>query len=80
MPKEWHDNYNEELFIFDCNDVKQQLFKILADDRETLKRVFAFELNNLLPTVSIQYDRTVIEYGYWNDWKGLVKVKTEAKK
>ena len=38
------------------------------------------DLESLLPKVTIEGDSATLEYAYWNDWSGLVKVTMDVEK
>lgn len=42
--------------------------------------MLACGLENLLPSVSINGDETVVRYAYWNDWQGLVQATVSVKR
>lgn len=89
LPKGWHANYSVKYFIFNAERI-DELFpeKVDSDDglddclasyRLRVRRsVLALDRERILPSISIDGDKAVLSYTYWNDWKGLVKVKTHA--
>ena len=42
--------------------------------------VLALNLETLLPSVKITGDKAILEYAYWNDWRGMVKSTVEVVK
>lgn len=80
LPRTWHALYSNKYFIFD-EDAIEDLFPESIEDEESISRrnaqcgekVRALDRCNLLPIIKIHDNTAVLEYAYWNDWKGLVK-------
>ena len=80
MPRGWHMNYNTVYYVFDTERI-EKLFPVY--DAETCgsfgrrsnvrDEVLALDLETLLPSVKITGDKAILEFAYWNDWRGMVK-------
>lgn len=90
MPVFGHARYGKEHFIFqtECIDrlfpesvgkSKGSLENRLKLERQRVRdKVLALDIESLLPTITINGDSAIMEYAYWNDWSGMVKVRTEV--
>ena len=81
MPRGWHAGYGSKTFIFETSRIEHIFRPDKHTDREKVREeVFALDPESLLPKVSISGNYAVLEYVYWNDWSGLVKVIAEVDK
>ena len=90
MPKRWHAKYGEKHFVFDTESLAAifpnhvdtsdgMIDSRLKEDRmEVYEEVLALDWENLLPAVQIDGNSAVLEYAFWNDWRGLAKEKVSA--
>ena len=78
MPKGWHSNYSKKTFIFDADCIKG----IFLDEegKEVREKLKSIDLKSLQPKIRIDGDKAVLEYAYWNDWRGLIRATTEVEK
>ena len=75
MPKYWHANYETKYFVFNPYHIVR---KIPKDVTEQIKNL---NLDSMFFRVNkINDNKAVVVYTYWNDWKGLVKVRTMVTK
>ncbi len=81
MPRGWHAGYGAKTFLFDTGKI-EYLFRPnkYIDRTKVQAEVFALDIESLLPKVSVAGNYAVLEYVYWNDWSGLVKVIAEVDK
>ena len=77
MPKFWHANYTCKTFVFNIENVMQ---KVHRRGVHAYAKIKSCDTNSLLPCVSIRSQEAFLEYAYWNDWSGLVKVKNKVVK
>ena len=87
MPRGWHMNYSTVYYVFDTERI-EKMFPVY--DAETCgsfgrrskvrDEVLALDLETLLPSVKITGDKAILEYAYWNDWRGMVKSTVEVEK
>lgn len=85
MPKWMPAFYSTKHFIFNYKSL-DKIFNLTGSDSHslvgTLKRmsvrnqVLGLNIESLLPSVTIIDDTAILEYTYWNDLSGLVKVRT----
>lgn len=80
MPKGWHMNYSRVDYVFDIRRIEKMFPVYNPEEKSSFggrskvrDEVFALDLEALLPTVKITGDTAVLEYAYWNDWRGMVK-------
>ena len=89
MPKGWHSNYGLKHFIFETECIDKLFPKFVGeakglsgsltrDRQEVRNKVLALDIESLLPTITINGDSAIMEYAYWNDWRGMVRVRTEV--
>ncbi len=81
MPRGWHAGYGSQTFIFET-EVIERMFGPdgYGGKMKVSEQVWALDIESLLPKVSISENNATVEYAYWNNWRGLVKVKTEVEK
>lgn len=81
MPLDWHACYNMKTYVFETSRIENMFSPERTDDYMKVRRqVMALDLESLLPKVTIEGDSATIEYAYWNDWSGLVKVTMDVEK
>lgn len=87
MPKGWHMNYSRVDYVFDIRRIENMFPPYNPEERSSFggrskvrDEVFALDLESLLPTVKVTGDTAVLEYAYWNDWRGMVKSTVKVEK
>ena len=81
MPLDWHACYNEKTYVFETSRIEDMFSPEKTGDIMKVRRqVMDIDLETLLPKVTIAGDSATIEYAYWNDWRGLVKVTVDVEK
>ena len=87
MPKGWHMNYSRVDYVFDIWRIENMFPSYNPEERSSFggrskvrDEVFALDLESLLPTVKVTGDTAVLEYAYWNDWRGMVKSTVKVEK
>ena len=87
MPKGWHMNYSRVDYVFDIRRIENMFPPYNPKERSSFggrskvrDEVFALDLESLLPTVKVTGDTAVLEYAYWNDWRGMVKSTVKVEK
>ena len=87
MPKGWHMNYSRVDYVFDIRRIVNMFPPYNPEERSSFggrskvrDEVFALDLESLLPTVKVTGDTAVLEYAYWNDWRGMVKSTVKVEK
>lgn len=81
MPLGWHSCYGSKVFVFETGRIEHLFSPENTNDRmKVSEQVLAFDLERLLPNVIISDNHATIEYAYWNDWTGLVKMKVDVEK
>lgn len=91
MPKGWHSNYSVRYYIF----APEELDNLFSENIENANsfsgnlkchrlkvrdKVLSLDIDSLLPSVTKNCVKATIEYTYWNDWEGLVKVREKVYK
>ena len=87
MPRGWHMNYNTVYYVFDTERI-EKMFPVYDEETcgsfgrrsKVRDEVLALNLETLLPSVKITGDKAILEYAYWNDWRGMVKSTVEVVK
>lgn len=87
MPKGWHMNYSRVDYVFDIRRIENMFPPYNPEEKSSFggrskvrDEVFALDLESLLPTVKVKGDTAVLEYAYWNDWRGMVKSSVVVEK
>ena len=87
MPKGWHMNYSRVDYVFDIRRIENMFPPYNPEEKSSFggrskvrDEVFALDLESLLPTVKVTGDKAVLEYAYWNDWRGMVKSTVKVEK
>ncbi len=81
MPLGWHACYGSKTFVFETSRIENMFSPEKTSDRMKVReQVLALDLETLLPKVSIFGNRATLEYAYWNDWSGLVKMTVDVEK
>ncbi len=81
MPLGWHSCYGSKTFVFDTSRIEDMFWPGNTSDRmKVSEQVLALDLEALLPRVTISGNHATLEYAYWNDWRGLVKMTVDIEK
>lgn len=87
MSKGWHMNYSSVDYVFNVRRMEKLFPPYDPDEKSSFggrskvrDEVFALDLESLLPTVKVAGNTAVLEYAYWNDWRGLVKSTVKVEK
>lgn len=65
-------HYCDNIYIGNTSVV----YKLKTHFMERVKySLFAIDIEKLLPRITIDGDKALFEYAYWNSWQGLVQVK-----
>lgn len=81
MPLDWHACYNMKTYVFETSRIENMFSSERTGDYMKVRRqVMDIDLETLLPKVTIEGDSATLEYAYWNDWCGLVKVSMDVEK
>lgn len=79
MPLGWHACYSSKTFVFETSRIEDMFNPENTSDRmKVSEQVLALDLESLLPNVTITDNHAVLEYTYWNDWRGLVKITLDV--
>lgn len=81
MPRGWHSLYGSKMFVFETSRIEDMFSPENTSDRmKVSEQVLAFDLEALLPNIYVSGNHATLEYAYWNDWRGLVKVTMNVEK
>ena len=87
LPMGWHANYRQKTFVFNTERIEDMFPEYDPETCGSFGRrskvrdeVFALDLESLLPSVKISGDKAILEYAYWNDWRGMVKSTVTVEK
>ena len=81
MPRGWHSLYGSKTFVFETSRIEDMFSPENTSDRMRVsEQVLALDLEALLPNVIISGNHAIIEYAYWNDWRGLVKITMDVER
>lgn len=81
MPLGWHACYGSKTFVFETSRIEDMFSpEKTGDIMKVRSQVSNLDLNTLLPKVTIAGNSATLEYAYWNDWRGLVKVTIDVEK
>jgi hypothetical protein len=87
LPMGWHANYRQKTFVFNTERIEDMFPEYDPETCGSFGRrskvrdeVFALGLESLLPSVKISGDKAILEYAYWNDWRGMVKSTVTVEK
>ena len=76
--------FNAELFLkkFSVEDVDDKHLSGILNFRrhEARHKLRSVDLETLKPKITIDGNKALLQYTFWNDWKGLVKVTTKVVK
>lgn len=76
--------FNTELFLkkFSVEDVDNKHLSGILNFRrhEERHKLRSVDLETLKPKITIDGNKALLQYTFWNDWKGLVKVTTKVVK
>ncbi len=81
MPRGWHACYGSKTFVFDTGRLEDMFSPENTSERmQVSEQVLSLNLEDLLPRITISGNHATVEYTYWNDWRGLVKVSVDVEK
>lgn len=81
MPLGWHACYGAKTFVFETSRIEDMFSIENAGERmKVSEQVLTLDLEALLPKVTIEDNHATLEYAYWNDWRGLVKMTVDVQR